>query len=297
MLHGHAKGTALPFLVLAMTLFFISLAESQQPDPSARCKYQPDPDPAQIGPGSKNDTPYNFAYVSDFNTTEQKYRRRICDDSSKKNDSAEKRVRFDWPITGLNGFCPSGGTLSEETACAPQPDTGTGPLKYDLRELKTTTAYRLSSCKPPSGSLVSSLSGYVVVGAALRPVSLKFTSSHSGSEFSYGIANQSEIPVKVYWRAFSDFWKHRDPKQYDEVFGRLVDLGDISGSPDKRTVTINQKREAGWKFTLEGPEGAGGYSSVEIYGPEAPEKPEEADLAGVAALYLPVGPAQTKRPE
>lgn len=295
MLHGHAKGTA--FLLLATTLLFIPLAEAQQPDPSVRCKYQPDPDPAQIGPGRKNDTPYNFAYVSDYNTTEQKYRRRICDDSSKKDDSTKKEVRFDWPITALKGLCPSGGTLSEETPCAPQPDTGTGPLKYDLRELKTTTAYRLSSCKAPSGSLVSSLTGYVAVGAALLPVSLKFTSSYSGSEFSYGIANQSGTSVEVYWKAFSEFWKQRDPKQYDEVFSRLVDRGEISGSADKRTITVNQGREANWTFTLKDAQGKGLYSAVEIYGPEAPEKSEVADLAGVAALYLPVAAAQTKRPE
>jgi hypothetical protein len=77
--------------------------------------------------------------VSDYNTVDQKYRRRICDDSTTK----EGKVRFDWPITGLTGWCRSGGTLSEDTPCAPQPDSGDGRLKYDLRNTKAT-AYRLS---------------------------------------------------------------------------------------------------------------------------------------------------------
>lgn len=289
MLNGGVKRTA--FLVLVTMLLCIVSSEAQQPDPSARCRYQPDPDPAQIGPGSKNDNPYNFAYVSDYNTGDQNYRRRICDDSATK----EGKVRFDWPITGLTGWCPSGRSLSEETPCAPQPDTGEGPLKYDLRNLNRTTAYKLSSCKAPSGSLVSSLSGYVRVGTTLLPANLTFTSSHSGSEFSYVIVSKSSTSVKVYWKEFSDFWKRLDPKQYNEVFDRLVKDGQVSGRPDTRTITVNQEREAKWTFTLKGAEGEGQYSAVEIYGPETPEKPEEADLAGVAALYLPSAKRDTSR--
>jgi hypothetical protein len=133
-----------------------------------------------MGPGNKNDDPYNFAYVSDYNASDQKYRRRICDDST----TNEKKVRFDWPITGLKGRCASGGTLSEETPCAPTPASGVGEMTYSVRSTKTT-AYKLSSWKAPSGALASSLTRYVALGTELVPVDLTFTSRQTGSEFSY----------------------------------------------------------------------------------------------------------------
>jgi len=285
MLYGQVRTAS---VVIAAMLLFAATLGAQQPNPSKRCKYQPDPDPAQIGPGNKNDDPYDFAYVSDYNTNDQKYRRRICDDST----TAEKKVRFDWPITGLKGRCPSGGTLSEETPCAPTPDSGDGELTYDLRSTKTT-AYKLSSCKAPSGALVSSLTGYVAIGIDLIPVDLMFTSRHTWSEFSYGIVNKSSTPIKVYWKEFADFWKQRDPKQYSEVFARLVKEGQISGSPDTRTITVNEGREANWTLIFKDAEAKGQYAKVEIYGPEAPESSKEPDLAGVVALYLPLAKSDT----
>src|SRR6266404_4027627 len=84
MLYRFAKRAV--FSVISASILFTLPIAAQQPDPSARCKYQPDPDPPQIGPGTNNDNPYNFAYVSDFNRGDQNYRRRICDESSNKND-------------------------------------------------------------------------------------------------------------------------------------------------------------------------------------------------------------------
>lgn len=57
-------------------------------------------------------------------------------------------------------------------------------MTYDVRSTKTT-AYKLSSCKAPSGALASSLTRYVALGTELVPVDLTFTSRHTGSEFSY----------------------------------------------------------------------------------------------------------------
>ena len=262
----------------------VAAQQAQQPEPSERCKYLPDSPPTQIGPGSKKDPPYNFAYVSDYESNTNNYRRQICDDSTTK----EGKVRFDWKLTGLKGRCPSGGTLSEETPCTASPKTGNGPLKYDLREIDSTGyKEKLSDCALPAGTLTSSLGGYVQVGDKLEPVSLKFTSAIDGSTFSYSIANLSKTPAKVNWKAFLEFWKMCQPKQYDELFSRLSQDGVLRGKADAPSVTIAAEKTAVWSFSLVGSIAKSGFSVVEVYGPEIPEKDAEADLAGVVPLYLP----------
>lgn len=67
MFYGQVRNAS---VVIAAVLLFAASLGARQPDPSKRCKYQLDPDPAQMGAGNRNDDPYNFAYVSDYNASE-----------------------------------------------------------------------------------------------------------------------------------------------------------------------------------------------------------------------------------
>jgi hypothetical protein len=60
--------------------------------------------PLKWVPGTRTMTPTISRTYRTTDASDQKYRRRICDDSTSK----ERKVRFDWPITGLKGRCPPG---------------------------------------------------------------------------------------------------------------------------------------------------------------------------------------------
>jgi hypothetical protein len=265
-------------------LCFISLAQIGRPqkaDPATTCKYDPDRDPSQAGPGKQTDGDYDFAYVSDYEAKDQNYRRRIC-------NSTKHRVWFDWGIASLKGWCDTGGVLANEMPYPSEPKQGDGPLLYDLRSTPTRAyIYQPVKSKGAFRSLWSSLSGYVRSGDSLLPVTIGFASEYQNNQFAYTIENRSQESVKVYWKSFSDYWRKRQPKEYADAFERQAKEGVLNGTADAPTIVIKADRKSFWVFKVQPSEVEGQYSEVEIHAPETLSDPKRPDLLGVAALYLP----------
>src|SRR2546425_12077319 len=80
-------------------------------DPSGVCPYAKDSDPKQKS-GMQQDNDYHFTYVSDYERTDQTYRRRIC-------NQGQQKVWFDWELTALAGTAAAGGKIENEL---PDPD-------------------------------------------------------------------------------------------------------------------------------------------------------------------------------
>jgi len=270
------------FIFFAFTTLLVAQAgRTSKSDPVTTCKYKPDHDPPQIGPGKQTDGDYDFAYVSDYEANDQIYRRRIC-------NSTKHRVWFDWGITALKGWCDTDGVLANEIPYPSQPKTGDGPLLYDFRDTPTRAfEYQPLKNKGILRSLWSLLSGYVRSGDKLVPVTVSFGSEYRNNQFSYIIENRSNASVTIYWKDFSEYWRKRQPDAYSAAFKQQAKEGILAGSADTPTVTVGPDRKSFWVFTVEQLQPEGQYSEVEIHTPGIPIDPKKPDLAGQAALYLP----------
>jgi hypothetical protein len=257
----------------------ISSAQSQ-PGWSQKCKYNPDTQPTQIGPGSHPDGAYRFEYVSDYESATHTFRLRICNDSN-----LSQRVKFDWKLTVLKGKCPSGESISAEDPHSSSPKTDTGPLIYDLRSTPVQS-YVFDPQAEPSATfrkLVSKVAGFVEPKKGqLERVSLEVNSSWEKSRFQYEISNQSQQVVVVKMPRFSEFWSGTRPAEYRGQVATMIKQGVLATSDFPTDLTVNAGQRSVWSFTFEGtPEVI--YSPVEIRASGS----NDVDLGSVVALYVP----------
>jgi hypothetical protein len=268
-------------LLLGVTTLLAQSGHSRKADPSETCKYNPDNAPAQIGPGRQTDGDYDFAYVSDYEAKAQNYRRRIC-------NATNHRVWFDWQTTALKGWCDTGGILGNEIPYPSEPKADDGPLRYDFRDTAARAyVYQPSKSKTGLRSLWSSLSGYVRRGDTLEPVTVGFGSEVHDNQFAYIIENRSDVPVKIYWKAFSEYWRKKQPDAYAAALEQQAKEGILSADSRDGSITVLRDRKSFWAFTTQGVEPEAQYSQVVIHSPETNPDPEKPDLAAPAALYLP----------
>jgi hypothetical protein len=252
-----------------------------QTDPTIRCKYAQDGPPSQIGPGLQQDADYNFAYVSDYERDARTYRRRICSDS-------KARVRFDWKLTGLKGWCESGGNITNEIPDFGEPPKDHGDLIFDIKTIDSKGyAFREHAIEQVGKSLFSRIAGYVLVADKLVPVSVKFSSELQGKNFAYVIEFDSKPPVAVQvdWKQFANYWADKRRGEFDEQIKKMI--SDKILTPDSNTarISINPGQKATWSFFVVDATPVGSYSTVEMFSHET--KSTEPDLPGFAALYLP----------
>jgi hypothetical protein len=253
-----------------------------QSDPTTRCKYAQDDPPSQIGPGLQQDADYNFAYVSDYEGNARTYRRRICSDS-------KTRVRFDWKLTGLNGLCESGGNLSNEIPDFGEPPKDHGDLIFDMKKIDSKGyAFREHSIEAVGKSLFSRIAGYVLVADKLVPVSVKFYSELQGKNFAYVIEVDAKQPVAVQvdWKEFAKYWADRQPREFEEQIKKMISHKILTANSNAARISINPGQKATWSFVVVDANPVGTYSRVEVFWDET--KSTEPDLAGFAALYLPL---------
>ena len=276
-----AKHFARVCTTLVPLILLFPATSATQTDPTARCKYAADGPPTQIGPGLQQDSNYNFAYVSDYERDTQIYRRKICNDS-------KTRVRFDWKLTGLQGLCDSGGTLSNQIPEFSEPPREHGDLVFDFKKMDSRGyAFHTHQIGAVGKALFSRITGYVLVGERLIPALIQFTSEIQGKNLVYVIEVEAKqpVPIQVDWKEFSDYWTVTRPGEFENQIKKMIDDKILTSDSTVSRISIYPGKKAAWSFLASDATPVGSYSRVKVFSHEP--KSTEPDLSGFAALYLP----------
>lgn len=247
-------------------------------NPTSECGYSPDGEPAQIGPGRRVAGRYTFHYVSDYESKEKTFRRKICNRSP-------MAVYFTWDAAELNGWCKPGEALESDTPHAKPPTVAKGRLHYDLQSV-STESYKfersgwLSSF---SERLVSRLKGFVKTKAGeFRRVILEVTASWAKGTYQFSVRSDGDSAVEVSWPTLAQVL--RDDGQeivYRQALAAMVKQGTLRGG-DSDSIVLNAGKQAAWLFPSKGAPRIR-YLRLAIRPPGEGEAPLEA----LVAVYLP----------
>jgi len=272
---------SIPNLVgkIAVLLIPIACFAQSASDPSVGCQYLKDSDPKQIS-GMQQDNDYHFTYVSDYERTDQTYRRRIC-------NQGQQKVWFDWELTALTGTAAAGGKIENELPYPDEPEVNEGRLKYDFREMNTR-GYKYKPTKPSKGGapLHSFLSGFMTKGDEVVPARVEVNSSIGDNKYSYEIVNDSAVPVEFIWNDFVVFWSHHG-NQYGPQFEEMVKKGLLAKDSNWKDLILTAGAKIQWTFVEKDGMPQQRISTLRLFSRGSHPNYERPDLAGLVSMYLP----------